>query len=95
MKQQQSRTQQFTQMIEELPVGSFLIFINAVDSIHSIMDVKRILEGKPLTQIGKIGQNLEITGDELNYIGAHLPKDCCAFSLKQYAKVILIEVSKK
>lgn len=93
MKQQQSRIRQFTQMIEELPAGSFLIFINAIDSIHSIMDVKR--EGKPLTEIGKIGQNLEITGDELNYIGDHLPKSCCAFSIKQYAKVILLEVSKK
>lgn len=95
MKQQQSRIQQFTQMIEELPVGNFSIFINAIDSIHSIMNVKRLLEDNSLSEIGEIGQNLEITGDELNYIRAHLPKGCCEFSLKQYAKVILLEVSKK
>ncbi len=94
MKQQQSRIRQFTQMIEELPLGNFSIFINAIDSIHSIMNVKR-LEDDFLCEIGGIGQNLEITGDELNYIGDHLPKGCCEFSFKQYAKVILLEVSKK
>lgn len=95
MKKQQSRIRKFTQMIRELPVGSFLIFINAKDSIHSIMDVKQIVEDNPLAEIGKIGQNLEITGDELKYIEVHLPKNCCAFSFTRYADLILLEVKTK
>ncbi len=87
-----SRIRQFTQLICELPAGSFSIFINAKDSIHSIMDVKQVLEDNSLIAIGEIGQNLEITEDELKHIEGHLPKSCCAFSFKKYDNLILLEV---